>query len=59
MEQFSKTLKLADGRNISIRPLSKEDGPALLDFFTALPAEDRLFLKEDKKGCHRNMDRGA
>jgi RimJ/RimL family protein N-acetyltransferase len=47
MEQFSKTLKLADGRNIFIRPLSKQDGPALLDFFTALPAEDRLFLKED------------
>jgi RimJ/RimL family protein N-acetyltransferase len=47
MEQFSKTLKLSDGRNILIRPLAKQDGPALLEFFTALPDEDRLFLKED------------
>lgn len=47
MEPFSKTLKLADGRNILIRPLAKQDGPALLEFFAALPKEDRLFLKED------------
>jgi RimJ/RimL family protein N-acetyltransferase len=47
MERFSKTLKLADGRNILIRPLAKRDGPGLLAFFTALPDEDRLFLKED------------
>ena len=47
MEQYSKTLKLADGRNILIRPLAKQDGPALLNFFKALPDEDRLFLKED------------
>jgi RimJ/RimL family protein N-acetyltransferase len=47
MERYSKTLKLADGRNILIRPLAKQDGPGLLAFFTALPDEDRLFLKED------------
>jgi len=47
MEQFSKTLKLKDGTTIVMRPLSKNDGPALLDFFSALPNDDRLFLKED------------
>ena len=47
MEQFLKTIKLRDGTSISIRPLHKEDGPALLSFFTALPKDDRLFLKED------------
>lgn len=47
MEQFSKMLKLADGRDILIRPLTKQDGPSLLKFFRALPDEDRLFLKED------------
>ncbi len=47
MEQFLKTIKLRDGTSISIRPLQKQDGPALLSFFAALPKDDRLFLKED------------
>lgn len=47
MEEFLKTIKLRDGTNISIRPIRKEDGPALLSFFAALPKDDRLFLKED------------
>ena len=47
MEHFSKTIKLRDDTSICIRPLEKEDGPALLSFFTALPEDDRLFLKED------------
>jgi RimJ/RimL family protein N-acetyltransferase len=47
MEQLSKTLKLKGGTRVLIRPLTKQDGPALLAFFTGLPDEDRLFLKED------------
>lgn len=47
MEKFSKTIKLRDGTSICIRPLEKQDGPALLSFFTSLPEDDRLFLKED------------
>ncbi len=47
VEQFSKKLKLKDGTLITIRRLSKKDGPALLAFFSAVPIEDRLFLKED------------
>jgi RimJ/RimL family protein N-acetyltransferase len=47
MEQFSKTIKLKDDSTLVIRPLSKQDGPALLAFFAALPNDDRLFLKED------------
>ena len=47
MEKFLKTIQLRDGTNISIRPIRKEDGPALLSFFAALPKDDRLFLKED------------
>jgi RimJ/RimL family protein N-acetyltransferase len=38
---------LKDGTTMVIRPLSKQDGPALLAFFAALPDDDRLFLKED------------
>ncbi|MBN2317502.1 MAG: GNAT family N-acetyltransferase [Acidobacteria bacterium] len=47
MEQFLKTIKLRDGTSISIRPIQKQDGPALLSFFSELPKDDRLFLKED------------
>jgi RimJ/RimL family protein N-acetyltransferase len=47
MEQFSKTIRLKDDTTMLIRLLSKQDGPALLDFFAALPNDDRLFLKED------------
>jgi len=47
MKQFSKTLQIKNGTEVSIRPLSKQDGPALLDFFAGLPADDSLFLKED------------
>ena len=47
MEQFSKELTLKDGTTMTMRPLSKDDGPALLAFFSELPVKDRLFLKED------------
>lgn len=47
MAQLLKKLKLKDGTNILIRPLAKQDGPALLAFFKELPDDDRLFLRED------------
>jgi RimJ/RimL family protein N-acetyltransferase len=47
MENYPKTVKTKDGASVVIRPLAKNDGPALLSFFRALPADDRLFLKED------------
>jgi RimJ/RimL family protein N-acetyltransferase len=47
MEEFSKTLKIKGGTRVLIRPLSKQDGSALLAFFAGLPDDDRLFLKED------------
>ena len=47
MELSAKTIQLKDGTKISIRPLSKQDGSALLKFFAAVPEDDRLFLKQD------------
>jgi RimJ/RimL family protein N-acetyltransferase len=47
MEQFTKTLKIKGGTRVLIRPLAKQDGAALLAFFSGLPDDDRLFLKED------------
>ena len=47
MEDFPKTVKLKDNTTVVIRPLAKQDGPALLKFFAEIPEEDRLFLKDD------------
>jgi L-amino acid N-acyltransferase YncA len=47
MELSPKTIQIKDGTKIVIRPLSKQDGPALLKFFTEVPEDDRLFLKDD------------
>jgi RimJ/RimL family protein N-acetyltransferase len=47
MENYPKTVKIKDGTCVVIRPLAQDDGPALLSFFQALPADDRLFLRED------------
>jgi len=47
MEEYPKIAKIKDDISVVIRPLARGDGPALLDFFRALPADDRLFLRED------------
>ncbi len=38
---------LRDGTQAQIRPMELKDGPGVLDFFRALPEEDRLFLRDD------------
>ena len=47
MKLSPKTIQIKDGTRITIRPLSRQDGPALLEFFAAVPEDDRLFLKDD------------
>ncbi len=47
MNDYPKTVKIKDGSSIVIRPLARDDVPSLLAFFRALPADDRLFLRED------------
>jgi RimJ/RimL family protein N-acetyltransferase len=38
---------LRGGGRVKIRPMELNDGPAVLEFFRALPEEDRLFLRDD------------
>ncbi len=38
---------LRDGTQVAIRPMEAKDGPPVLEFFRALPEEDRLFLRDD------------
>jgi L-amino acid N-acyltransferase YncA len=47
IQSFPKAISLDDGSAVTLRPLLKTDGEALLQYFGNLPPEDRLCLKED------------
>jgi L-amino acid N-acyltransferase YncA len=47
LEGFPQDLKLMDGTQVVVRPLGSKDAPALLEFYRALPEEDRLYLRDD------------
>jgi L-amino acid N-acyltransferase YncA len=44
---YPQTISLDDGTPITLRPMLKTDGAALLEYFGSIPPEDRLCLKED------------
>ncbi len=44
---YPREASLGNGITLILRPLIKEDGLALLQYFQGLPLEDRLCLKED------------
>ena len=46
-DTYPKTLKLKDGRTVTLRPLQRHDADKLGTFFSALPDEDRMFLRHD------------
>jgi len=45
--EYPKLVTLKDGRNVTVRLLEPGDFERLLEFFRALPSEDRLFLRHD------------
>jgi L-amino acid N-acyltransferase YncA len=47
LEGFPQNLALKDGTQVVVRPLGAKDAPALLEFYRALPEEDRLYLRDD------------
>ncbi len=47
LRDYPKRAKLKDGQEIILRPMVKEDFKPLHDFFSRVPQEDRMFLKED------------
>ncbi|MGE5237078.1 MAG: N-acetyltransferase family protein [Acidobacteriota bacterium] len=47
IERFPEQLTLRNGTRATARPMTADDGPGLLEFFRALPEEDRLFLQDD------------
>jgi L-amino acid N-acyltransferase YncA len=47
MSAYPKNAQVADGSEITIRPMTADDGDALLSFFLRVSEEERFFLKED------------
>lgn len=47
LEKYPKTIRLRNKKDVILRPMTKGDGDALLQFFKELPEDDRLFLRED------------
>jgi L-amino acid N-acyltransferase YncA len=44
---YPKESTLRDGRTVVFKPMTANDGDALLKFFQQVPADDRFYLKED------------
>lgn len=45
LQKFPKKIALKDGAQVSLRPLRKTDEDGFLNFFQAVPAPERLFIK--------------
>ena len=61
-ERYPKPIKLEDGTRAIVRPLIPQDESALIQFFSSIPEEDILYLRDDvkdpqviKKWC-QNLD---
>ncbi len=49
LDTYQKEARLKDGSKILLRPMSKEDGEALYEFFKAVPDEEARYLRDDVK----------
>jgi L-amino acid N-acyltransferase YncA len=49
LDTYQKEAQLRDGSKILLRPMVKEDGEALYEFFKAVPNEEARYLRDDVK----------
>ena len=47
LERYPYRVNLNDDTEVALRPLRKQDKAKLFDFFTRLPLEDRVFLRDE------------
>jgi len=47
IKEYPKKVILKGGEQVVLRPLVKNDKQKLIEFFSRIPLEDRMFLKED------------
>jgi N-acetylglutamate synthase-like GNAT family acetyltransferase len=46
-DQYPKTVRLEDGFELTLRPMTSQDGDRLYRFFVSLPESDRRYLRND------------
>lgn len=49
LDTYQKEARLKDGSKVLLRPMVKEDGDALYEFFKAVPDEEARYLRDDVK----------
>jgi L-amino acid N-acyltransferase YncA len=49
LDTYQKEARLKDGSTVLLRPMAKEDGEALYEFFKAIPNEEARYLRDDVK----------
>lgn len=49
MEEYPKSVKLKDGTKVVLKVMTGDDLDNLINFFQAVPDEDRLYLRSDTK----------
>ncbi|MGE5190739.1 MAG: N-acetyltransferase family protein [Gemmatimonadota bacterium] len=47
LDRYPKQVALRDGARLSFRPMVREDADGLWDFFHRIPAEDKMYFRED------------
>ncbi len=47
LSRYPKTVRLSDGKEVVIRPMTRDDASALRAFFLHVPNDERYFLKDD------------
>ena len=49
LDTYQKEAQLKDGSKVLLRPMEKEDGEALYEFFKEVPDEEARYLRDDVK----------
>jgi L-amino acid N-acyltransferase YncA len=49
LNTYQKEARLKDGSKVLLRPMEKEDGEALYEFFKEIPDEEARYLRDDVK----------
>ncbi len=47
LDRYPKQITLRDGTRVIFRPMVREDADRLWEFFREIPADDKLYLRED------------
>lgn len=47
LDRYPREITLRDGGRLTLRPMEREDGDRLWEFFRRIPPEDKMYLRQD------------